>query len=485
MPPIQRFCVQAISLCLAFVCLGMTSPALAAPDVLSFDRDPGWERYGKNADDLPSRTMHQDFGWRPSNHAGGESPGEIGGVISRSLTRACYWVEIPTQTLETKLTLSGRVANVHTDNNCAMQFGFFNKDSEGWRTPNSLVFRLSGENKERRGQYSWALADYCTQKWRAGGLGAFDGRYQTTDTPPIKSDGKPHDFIVAYDPKGASGVGEISIAIDGKEWKTELLEGHKEEGAVFNRFGLMNIQVSGNSMEVYLDDIRMNGKLLDFSDDPHWEGINNQGDIEEGVARPWNVMDWEETNRAGGDPGEMSVMMWRDEAPAYFATPISGLTLDDPIHAEGRLAFSGAGSDSGVYIGFFDSETKRGKETPDHVVRQSNILAVMLEGPSRVGHYFRAAYGASSGANGHNDSGPIIQPDGEPRHWSLDYDPKANDGVGSITVRLDEEEVVLDLNPEARKQGATFDRFGFFNMQSGGHYVKVSIDDVRFSGMKD
>ncbi|MCA9414018.1 MAG: hypothetical protein KC944_22585, partial [Candidatus Omnitrophica bacterium] len=64
MPPIQRFCVQAISLCLALVCVGMTSPALAAPDSLSFDRDPGWECYGKNADDLAPRTMHQDFGWR-------------------------------------------------------------------------------------------------------------------------------------------------------------------------------------------------------------------------------------------------------------------------------------------------------------------------------------------------------------------------------------------------------------------------------------
>ncbi len=39
----------------------------------------------------------------------------------------------------------------------------------------------------------------------------------------------------------------------------------------------------------------------------------------------------------------------------------------------------------------------------------------------------------------------------------------------------------FDLQPGARRTGATFDRFGLFNMQTGGHYVYIYIDDLTYS----
>ena len=39
----------------------------------------------------------------------------------------------------------------------------------------------------------------------------------------------------------------------------------------------------------------------------------------------------------------------------------------------------------------------------------------------------------------------------------FNYDPKANDRVGRITLKLDEKEYSLNLTPEQRKAGATFD----------------------------
>src|SRR5437867_4184175 len=71
------------------------------------------------------------------------------------------------------------------------------------------------------GQFSWAFADVANRNWKASGVGAFDGGvYQKTMSPPIKSDGKPHDFAVAYDPAGGEGgAGEVSVTIDGKTWK--------------------------------------------------------------------------------------------------------------------------------------------------------------------------------------------------------------------------------------------------------------------------
>jgi len=183
--------------------------------------------------------------------------------------------------------------------------------------------------------------------------------------------------------------------------------------------------------------------------------------------------------------------MWRDPQPAYYADPISTVTLDDKLHAEGRLAFTGA-TDGGVFLGWFNAAAKRAKTDPDKAHKgqverpQTSYLAIGIDGPSRIGFYFHPAYSAAKeGLDGRAEIGPIIVPDGRPRRWMLDYDPAAAGGRGHITVTLDDEKVELELKPEARKSGASFDRFGFFNGQTGGHFVKVFIDDVRYSGARD
>jgi len=38
----------------------------------------------------------------------------------------------------------------------------------------------------------------------------------------------------------------------------------------------------------------------------------------------------------------------------------------------------------------------------------------------------------------------------------------------------------MDLEAGHRARGASFDRFGLFNMQTGGHFVEVWIDDLVF-----
>jgi hypothetical protein len=41
--------------------------------------------------------------------------------------------------------------------------------------------------------------------------------------------------------------------------------------------------------------------------------------------------------------------------------------------------------------------------------------------------------------------------------------------------------VTLDLAPGDRKAGATFDRFGLFDVQTGGHYVELYLDDLKYT----
>jgi hypothetical protein len=114
----------------------------------------------------------------------------------------------------------------------------------------------------------------------------------------------------------------------------------------------------------------------------------------------------------------------------------------------------------------------------DHEQPPRNFVAVLLEGPSRIGHYFRAHYQTAHGEGLMNDSGPILRPDGATHAWSIHYLPRGGNGYGEITVKLDNEEKKLALKPEHRKQGAAFDRFGLFNLQVGGHFVDVAIDDL-------
>lgn len=54
-------------------------------------------------------------------------------------------------------------------------------------------------------------------------------------------------------------------------------------------------------------------------------------------------------------------------------------------------------------------------------------------------------------------------------------------GRGAIEVTLDGAADSLELRPIERARGATFDRFGIFNLQAGGHDVEIYLDDLSFT----
>ena len=180
--------------------------------------------------------------------------------------------------------------------------------------------------------------------------------------------------------------------------------------------------------------------------------------------------------------------MFRDERPSYYAAPAGLLTLDDELVATGRFSLNKAGSDSGVYIGWFNSAAKQAKATSDHERPQSNYLAVLIEGPSREGHYFRPAYGTSDGrgqiageTSAAGRAWPLVYPDGRSHEFRIHYRPQAAGGRGAIEVVLDGAADSFELRPIERGRGTTFDRFGIFNLQAGGHAVEIYLDDLSFT----
>ncbi|MCB9781344.1 MAG: hypothetical protein H6751_00050 [Candidatus Omnitrophica bacterium] len=472
--------IRSLSVALVFaVVFGILFPKAGIAESTrseDFAKDPHWDAVNNRIDPKNAKTVVQDFGYSKTNHAGGESPGEIGGRITRSLTKASYAKKIEEKTLEDKLSASGQFAVPAAEGGSAMLFGWFNSDSDGWRTPNSLAFRLDGNG----GKY-WVFFEYGTQAYGTGGGDTFEGeRYQTTSTPPTPSGDKVHHWELSYDPEGADGHGEMTFTFDGETFTAPLLEGHKDQGAVFNRFGILNQMTTGSDMEVYFDDITLDGEKFTFDQDPKWEGVGNHVEFQDKIVRPFHDFGYSETDHAGGEPGEMGGVVWRiedshPENAAYYGDNVGKLTLDDRLEASGRVSMLKAGADSAGMIGWFNSKTFREGSIP------RNFLGVQIEGPSRVGHYFRPAYMNDQLVGENPGQGPLIRPDGKQYEWKLVYDPEANNGLGEITVQLNGEKVSLPLRPGAREGGAEFDRFGMVTFLRGGHHVEIYFDDLTYT----
>ncbi len=139
---------------------------VAAPGgaVESFDRDPGWDALNNRPGGDIGVTREQAFGYSRSAHAGGQ-PGEIGGRVERTFTPAYYAKPIPEKTLNDRLEASGRFSVTQCDGGGVL-VGWFNENSRGWRTPNSLSFRIDGAGGKYR-----VFFEYGTQHWKTYGEG--------------------------------------------------------------------------------------------------------------------------------------------------------------------------------------------------------------------------------------------------------------------------------------------------------------------------
>jgi hypothetical protein len=450
----------------------------------AFAADPAWEGFRNRLAPARPPVVRQDFGYRATNRAGGARAGEIGGFVQRSPTAAWYAMPIEPRSLDDRLTASGKLAVPSAEGGSGVMIGWFKAPPPSWRTPNSLGFRIDGN-----GGKFWLFYEYGTAKWRTGGGGAFQGeQYQRTPTPPFPADGKVHDWSLDYDPRALDGRGLITFRIDDRRYELPVGEGHRDDGTTFDHFGIWNVQTPGDRAEIYLDDLVVDGAKFSFDDDPRWQSSGNTAEFTERLIRPFHDVGYSHTRHAGGQSGEIGGIVFRDERPAYYAAKTGRLTLDDELQASGKLALLKAYSDSGVYLGWFEAATKRANETPEYQARQKNYLGLLIEGPSRVGHYVRPGYGCrdSSGHNAGETSArgrpwPIVFPDAKVHTWAIHYRPGEAGGAGQIEIAFDEKRDTMNLAPGDRATGAVFDRFGIFNMQSGGHAVEIYLDDVTYT----
>jgi hypothetical protein len=482
------FLSLAAGLVSALVMLSASAvPTYGAPMLLKtekFDTDPAWDGRHNRATDPTPRQIVQSFGYSAASANAGSSPGEIGGFITPAGEPAFYGAVISPKSLNDPLTASGML-NVPQGGGHTL-LGFFNSDTVSeWRTPNTLALRIYG-----RGSYFLAYSEYGTSKWRAGG-NALGGEAQ------IPSGTANYPFSLNYDPNGAGGQGTLTTTVGSQSAVLTLDPGHKSDGAVFNRFGILNVVKSADDAgRLWLDNLSINGQLHEFTSDPGWNGLNNHNTYQSPNVRPRFDFGYSPaTNHAGGQAaGEIGGHTFRGDSRlefngnrmAYYGDQLNEtLSLEQPMHAEGVIGFHRGVSDSTTLIGFFHSADSVRSSNSQASATPENFVGAAIEGPSAEGFYFYPVYGLDQ--EGEDSSGrgtptpPAIYPDGDSRRWTLDYDPLANEGRGRITLSLDGQTVTLDLADGHKQIGAHFNRFGIITTHIDGNGQTVYFDDLTYT----
>jgi hypothetical protein len=223
-----------------------------------FTADPGWEGHNnRRTYETQDVRPRFDFGFSPTNHAGGAGKGELGGLIFRGDCRfkermACYGDRLATLSLDKPLRASGQVSLRRGVTDSTTLLGFYHSadsmtvtDSQANGLPRCFL-GVAVEGPSREG-----FLFYPTYRGDGDGRGSAAGNRP----PHILPDGKPHAWTLDYDPTAADGRGRITVTLDKKAVTLDLGKGHKAAGARFDRFGLVTTWIDGNGQKVYFDDL--------------------------------------------------------------------------------------------------------------------------------------------------------------------------------------------------------------------------------------
>jgi hypothetical protein len=215
-------------------------------------------------------------------------------------------------------------------------------------------------------------------------------------------------------------------------------------------------------------------KSESFDRDPQWDCLNNR------AARPVKVR--QDFGYSASDKRIGGVITIAGE-PAFYARKIEPLTLDRKLSASGTLICK-KGSDMAM-IGFFNADTANAWRTPN-----SLVVRILGRGDRFYAYEeyctgkWRAGSNRFTGPNDKNRDAEAGFPAGDAVYqWSLGYDPDANKGGGAITLTFNGQTTITNLDPGHKLDGATFNRFGLFNvMKHASDEAEVWIGDLTING---
>ena len=536
----SRILLTSLLAASAMATVGETQPPLSLKTE-HFDRDPGWDNSVNRVEASDPPTVTQDFGWSPGKIGGqvrrSMTPAWVGMPLERTLTfkdafsasgkisatpdpvgKGTAYLGFfnherqgwrPWSTMVLRFVHKGDKLLIYMD----VMSGKWNATAAEM----DLSIPTDGSEHTWRFNYDpdaarapWAdtrLHGYLTSGRQTIEQTLEKARKLEPDLTPaaleerlhaalkmglvtfLRRGGGPY-WLLKQDKETLKGLVTVQVD-DGESYGTYLDEALRDTPVELDRFGIFNMQLTGGSVTFHVSDLEVNERKINLAQDPGWEGRGNRVKF---VDRDFirQNFGYGATNFAGGAKGEIGGIIYNVEPTnplhGYYADDIGRLTLEDPIHFSGKTNFIEGSTDAGMFIGFFRAEDEKrvlppnSRETGASGWPQPNVLGVVIDGPARIGWWFIPTVTAADRKLSRKMDGTVFLPTREHRTFDFVYDPQANKGVGRITVTLDgQPPILLDLTPEQRKAGATFDRFGLTSFRRGGKFTTIYFDDLTYT----
>jgi hypothetical protein len=221
-----------------------------------FSSDPNWDARHNNRTYVSGNVRPRfDFGYGPTNFAGGARAGEMGGLVFRGDIRephrmAYYGDRVKRLSLSKPMRASGKISLRRGVSDSGTLIGFFNS-KESIATNPSQSSALPGsfmgaaiEGPSREGFLIYpAFRD------------ARESNGRTTSGPHILPDGSTHDWALEYSPLAPDQAGQITVTLDGETTTLTLSADEFDPSTTFDRFGIVTAWVDGNGQTIYFDDL--------------------------------------------------------------------------------------------------------------------------------------------------------------------------------------------------------------------------------------
>lgn len=445
--------------------------------------DPGWAGVGNRMTTPPCHPTVFDFGYKATQNAGGE-PGEIGGTLARSTgTLASYGTPVSEATYNSPLSASGKMRVLNKTGGGA-QFGWYNStESTEWRTSNALVLRVSGDS------LGWNIyPETGSTNYLAVGGG-------TLPSGGVRlAYGTSYGWSMSYNP--ATFTVSVTVTGGAGPWSTSYVVPvqMREDGATFDRFGILSQQVEhASSINIFLDDVTVNGITYSFDTDPGWQGVNNNLSITDCVVHNREDYGASATSHASGHADEVGGTLWRSPKSYWADTTANTLDQDDTLYAEGVVRLMQATSDTDVFLGWFNDGATWTTGPPPAITYDA--MYASIGGPSRVGFRVTPTLRSSTGLFVKEQFNtptqyalPLLNARGSSRRFTICYQPNGN-GTATISTSLDADPdhgipaatAQIQVSAATRSSGLRVNRFGLFTGNTGGHSVGLWVDDLRYT----
>lgn len=212
-----------------------------------FAQDPGWEG-SRNRESYEAKDIlgMQDFGFRPTRHAG-STAGELGGVVWRS-PYAYYADRVAKLSLEDRLEARGRMFFESGGVDADLRIGWFNSevkevdDKAPDRAGNFVGVQIGGNTR-----IGHAFQPAC--------LTSKGERFFPEQGPLLKA-GRTYDWSFVYDPAANGGSGQMRVTLGGESVTLDLKASARAQGATLDRFGIMSVGAGGGLVKLYFDDLQ-------------------------------------------------------------------------------------------------------------------------------------------------------------------------------------------------------------------------------------